>query len=110
MRDGKIYAVPAQLMLFPMGAYVSIFEKLNLTIPETFPQFIDLVAHWAADLQEEHTEYMLFGSSDARREMLRLAMDCYMDSRFGAGQDLTFDTPEFRDAMQRINDIPMAIW
>ncbi|MGI6653813.1 MAG: extracellular solute-binding protein [Christensenellales bacterium] len=106
MRDGKIYAVPAQLMLFPMGAYVSIFEKLNLTIPETFPQFIDLVEHWAADLQEEHTEYMLFGSSDARREMLRLAMDCYMDSRFGAGQDLTFDTPEFRDAMQRINDIP----
>ncbi len=106
MRDGKIYAVPAQLMLFSMGAYVNIFEKLNLNIPETFPQFIDLVEHWAADLQEEHTEYMLFDSNDVRREMFRLAMDCYMDSRFGAGQDLTFDTPEFRDAMQRINGIP----
>ncbi len=106
VKDGKIHAVPAQLMLFPMGAYTARFDALNLEIPETFPQFLDLVERWATELTEEHTDYMLFGSSNARDELVLKAMDAYMDSRFGAGLDLTFDTPEFRETMQRIDSIP----
>lgn len=104
-RDGKIYAVPAQLIVFPVGAYVKHFNKLGLDIPKTFEELIGLVERWAGGLGAEHPDYMLFAEPDARAALRRLAFDCYVNSRFGAGEDLVFDTPEFRELMARIEAI-----
>ena len=105
-RGDSIYAVPGQLMLFPLGYLPGNFGALGLTPPRTFMELLDLVERWAGGLGAEHPDYVLFSDTFNVRDFLRgQALERYIDNRFGAGETLRFDTPEFRDLMSRADNL-----
>ena len=106
VRDQAIYAVPTGLVLFPMIGYIKPFADLGLEMPRDIRQLIDLSRRWAEELQEQHPDYSLFANAENMRESLRsILIDRYMMNRFGAGEDLVFDTPIFRELMQQVESI-----
>lgn len=105
-KDGRVYALPVQLMLFPPIAYVKPLQTLGLQPPQTIEELVDLTEKWAAGFGSQHPEYRLFsGESNVKGLLRRLAMESYINSAFGAGQELTFNTPQFRQMMQRIDQL-----
>lgn len=106
-RNDGIYAVPATLMLVPVSAYVNNFEAAGLAIPKTIPELVDLYVDWYDHLAEELPEFRLSssGSDYVKTELLRTVLDAYMDTTLAAGQELVFDTPLFREILQKIQSI-----
>lgn len=106
-RNDGIYAVPATLMLFPVSAYVKNFEAAGLTIPKTIPELVDLYVDWYDHLAEELPEFRL-SSSDSdyvKTELMRTVLNAYVDTALAAGQELVFDTPSFREILQKVQSI-----
>jgi hypothetical protein len=107
LKDGKVYAVPVGLLVFPMSAYIKPFEELNLEMPATIKELLVLTRKWAEGFGEENPEYTLISNEyDIRKALTRLVMDSYINTAFGAGEDLVFDTPLFRELMGEIETIP----
>ena len=106
MVDGKIYAVPGSIVLFPISAYIKPFEELGLTIPTSITGLLDLAEEWVGGLAEEHPDYLLINDGNSLKDSLRrIVMDKYVSNTLGAGQDLVFDTPVFRGLMQRVMEM-----
>lgn len=105
-RGDKIYAIPTQLLLYPLGYYPGNFQAVGLTPPRTFLELLDLVERWATGLGAQHPDYVLFSDTFNVRDFLRgQAIERYIDNRFGAGENLVFDTPEFREVMGRVDSL-----
>ena len=106
MQDGKIYALPASIMLIPLSAYVQPFEDLGLSYPTTLMGLLDLAEQWLDGLAQEHPDYVLFQDGGNLKETLqRLVIDIYVTNTLGAGDELVFDTPMFRALMQRLDGL-----
>lgn len=107
LKDGKVYAVPVGLLVFPMSGFVKPFEELKLEMPATIKELLALARKWAEGFGEENPEYTLFSNEyELRKALTRLVMESYINTAFGAGEDLVFDTPLFRELMQEIESIP----
>lgn len=103
MREDAIYAMPMSLMLFPSSAYTKRFEALGLEVPKDMRQLLALAQRWVEEYNDEYPEYTLISNNVSLKEALRnIFMDRYMTNRFGNGEDLTFDTPLFREMMTQI--------
>ncbi len=106
LKDGKVYAIPVSLLVFPTVAYVQPFEDLGIPLPTSVRGFIDLARKWAEDLAEKHPDYKLFNNgSNYRRDLTQLVLDSYINAAFGTGEDLVFDTPLFRELMNEVASI-----
>ncbi|NLX83437.1 MAG: extracellular solute-binding protein [Clostridiales bacterium] len=106
VKDGKIYCVPGNIMLFPMSAQVKAFEKVGLPIPASITDIVGLAERWMDGMFKEHTEYnLLTGDTNMKRGLKDLVIEKYISNKLGAGEELVFDTPLFRDLMTRIDQI-----
>lgn len=104
MRKGAVYAVPAKLSFHPAAASAQAFEETCLALPTSFDGLLSFVEAWRGGLSEKHPGYSLFrGERDEARALRMLFLNTYIDQRFGQGQELVLDTPEFRAVMQRID-------
>lgn len=105
VKEGKIYAAPANMMVNPVAYAEEAFQKTGLPIPTSFAELIDLTERWVGGLHEEHPDFRLFGESNYQEYLRRLFINTYIDARLGAREDLVFDTPEFRETLSRIDSI-----
>lgn len=106
-KDDGIYAAPVSLMVVPVSAYVKNFEAAGLPIPKTIPELVQLYADWYDHLADELPDFRL-SDEDAENDkavLLRIVMESYMASAIATGQELVFDTPQFRDLLQKIDSI-----
>lgn len=105
-QDGKIYAVPGNIMLSPVCAYTKPFKDTGLDIPTSVSGIIDLTARWVDGLMQEHPDYILFsGGMNLKGTLQDLVISRYIADKLGAGEELVFDTPLFRGMMEKIEQI-----
>lgn len=105
--DGQVFAVPLSLMTFPLFAYVKPFGELNLKIPGTVKELLALAGDWANGLGEANPDYQfLANETNLKQALSRIVLESYVNQAFGAGEELVFDTPLFRELMQNVETIP----
>lgn len=105
MKDGAIYGIPFTFMALTGNAYLKPFEELGLSVPESVEELVSLTETWVSGFGDEHPEYAMFlNEMDIRSAMRRMVMDKYVAAMLGRGE-LVFDTPVFRDLMNRVETI-----
>lgn len=105
VKEGKMYATPATIMVQPVAYKEEAFKKAGLPVPTSFPELIDLTQQWVEGLHEDHPDFRLFGEGNYKNLLRRLYLETYLDSKLGAREDLVFDTPEFRETMKHLESI-----
>lgn len=106
VREGAIYAAPATLVVAPVSYKVEAFKATKLPVPTSFPELIDLVETWVNGASAQHPDFRLVSDSNNLKEWLRrLFIDTYINYRLGAGEELVFDTPLFRETLARLEAI-----
>ncbi|NLX83436.1 MAG: extracellular solute-binding protein [Clostridiales bacterium] len=105
-KDG-IYAAPVTLMVVPVSAYVKNFEAAGLPLPQTIPELVQLYADWYSHLGNDLADFRLtdMNAENVKIELLRILVGSYMSEILATGQELVFDTPRFKDLLQKINSI-----
>ena len=106
MVEDRVYALPGNILLFPMAARIRAFEELGLDYPGSLTGLVELAERWMGGLAKEHPDYnLLSGNANLKKAIKSLVIEKYITNKLGAGEELVFDTPLFRDLMQRIDGI-----
>lgn len=113
MQDGKIFAVPSSMYASCIGYSPYVLEQLGLTpddLPKTFPEFLDFVGRWDDEFAEEYPSFSLFTDmldmEEAKLTFFDRALSLYEATLRSRGEQITFDTPLFREllsALERAN-------
>lgn len=106
VQDGKIYALPTSLILFPVHANSKAFEEIGQPVPTSLDGLTTLTEEWMAGLMEDHPNFNLFSDGgNYKRTLTYQVIEKYIANKLGAGEDLVFDTPAFRGLMERVANI-----
>lgn len=89
------------------------FEELGLEYPETFSDFLDLLMRWNDELKDEcpsinfTSEDMNFDGNYKQYLIDNFNfIDQYVLEFSRTGEPLKFDTPEFREIMRKLDEMP----
>lgn len=105
-RGQAIYAVPVGINMVPLTIYEKAFKDLGLEVPTSVLGFLDLIKDWMDHLGEEHPEYALsMNMSYLKSELMGFISRAYMADAFANGKELVFDTPLFRELMEKMAHI-----
>ena len=121
-RNGKIYAVPCALsmrylMYDPAGWEAAGFTEAD--VPTSFPELLDFLERWVERIAEEPEDNISVSNMfDETRYhegsyvlyLTDLLMDHYMMQMSFAGEPLRFQTPLFRDLLERCRKIGMDLY
>ncbi|MDO5021915.1 MAG: ABC transporter substrate-binding protein [Eubacteriales bacterium] len=101
-QDGKIYALPVQVYFNNFSYNPELLEKLGLEKPETFEDFCDVMKWWYENpnLTEE---YKFYAMPEIKQAVWGVLFETYMAFMRVSGQELKFDTPEFRSMVEKLN-------
>ena len=72
-------------------------------LPTNFVELCEFITRWNDEFVDEYPEYWLMegtGSTGLKAELLGIMLSTYIDYCNYEGQDITFDTPAFREMMQ----------
>ena len=106
--DGHVYGVPTSLQVDGyVRANTEALEETGLSAPASFVGLCDFINTWG-----EGEYYDTFSDclpiedldSDYRQMLARNAMDLYKNYMLKTGQELTFDTPLFRELFQAVEN------
>ena len=107
MKDGKLYAIPYNV--YGSGSWfydTGVLKEVGLTeeeLPTNFVELCEFITRWNDEFVDEYPEYWLMegtGSTGLKAELLGIMLSTYIDYCNYEGQDITFDTPAFREMMQ----------
>ena len=108
-QNGQFYALPTYSAPNGMLSYSQkVWEELGLRdedVPTTYMEFLDLAARWENQIKKEQPGYYFINGSDLlyKADLVYLIVDEYVRHYQQQGQLLTFDTPLFRELMEKIN-------
>lgn len=109
MRDGKLYAIPTQVNSWGWFYSPDVLEEVGLTeedLPTNFVDLCDFVTTWNDEYLDEYPNYSLFDwVSNTKEYMFRWMMEAYLGWFTARGEDVTFDTPEFRALMDALDQM-----
>ena len=109
MRDGKLYAIPTQVNSWGWFYSPDVLEEVGLTeedLPTNFVDLCDFVTTWNDEYLDEYPNYSLFDWVNNTKEyMFRWMMEAYLGWFTARGEDVTFDTPEFRALMDALDQM-----
>lgn len=102
--DGeKAYVMPVSLMAFPISAYLKPLAQIGEALPTTLQEYADLALRWVEELGEKNPEFIFAGDSgNLKRTLISQIIERYSVNLLGAGEELTFDTPIFKELMQKV--------
>lgn len=109
--DGKLYGVPIGMNGSIVSYRTDAWKTLGLTeedVPKTWMDLLDFVQNWMADYGEDHPEYMLLEGGTSKQMLMEQLMTAYVNTYAAKGQDLTFDTPVFRQLMEKLEQIDFS--
>ncbi len=101
--DGKIYAIPVSSQINNFSCNPELFKKLNIEIPETFDDFCDCLAWWY-DNQDITEEYNFHEWTPIKGTAWSVLFDTYQSYINMSGQELKYDTPEFRAMVEKLTE------
>ncbi len=111
--EGEIYALPVDIVNYEPYCVQSLFDKLNLKIPTTWEALATLVNDWPNQSDEVKNTYSVgMWANNYKQWFLRIFMNSYIAYYEAKGEQLTFDTEEFRylmaflDTLTEENDFP----
>ena len=109
MQDGKIYAVPASMYASTLGYSPYVLEQLGLTeedLPKTFPEFLEFVGRWDDEFAGDYPAFSLFTDmldmENAKLTFFDRALSLYEATLRSRGEQITFDTPLFRELLSAL--------
>lgn len=107
MKDGKLYAIPLSVYS-SAGWYVAtgVMEEMGLTYDDLPTNFVDLCAFatkWNDEWVEEYPQFTLLEyTSDYKTTLFNYMIDNYLQYCTAKGQDVKFDSVEFRAMMEAL--------
>lgn len=107
--DGKLYGYPRWFSMGLWSYAPKAFEEVGLgDFPETMAEFMDLVVLWERDYQEDYPEKKLIDFYDDPKTMLfSLILQQYVAFATKPDEPISFNTPEFRAVMEKLDSLPM---
>ena len=107
-KDGKFYAIPVSMYGYGLSISPMAWETAGIKdkIPTSFMGLIDFFTWWIDEGQEQHPDTQLMRDiTDYGETLFRLALNQYVYNCQAEGMDLSFDTPQFRNLMQALDDL-----
>lgn len=107
MKDGKLYAIPMRAYSFD-GWYVAngVMEDMGLTledIPTNYVELCQFATRWNDEWVEEYPQYTLIEyTDDYKTALLNYMVEGYLNYCTAKGQQVRFDTPEFRAMLEAL--------
>lgn len=108
-RDGKLYGYPGYFDAGLWAYDAAAFEEFDLgAFPETMADFIDLIVLWDDDYADRHPDRQLldFGT-DIKQQLFYQIFSRYITMAIQPDQPLSFNTPEFRQSMEKLERSPL---
>jgi ABC-type glycerol-3-phosphate transport system substrate-binding protein len=107
-KDGKFYALPISMYGYGLSIAPKVWEDNGLKdkMPKSFLGLIDFMNWWAEEGAAQYPNVQLMqGVSDYGETMFQMAMDLYVHQYQAQNQELTFDTPLFREMMDALKGL-----
>ena len=107
MKNGKLYGVPIEMNGDCWTYNAKALETLGLPVPTTWPELVEVMNTCADEEHEEWwEEYSLFEDEGEYKAMIMYqVMSQYEQYMLASGKTLSLDTPEFRTAMQAVEQL-----
>lgn len=107
-KNGEVFAVP-------VSAYATVclreerFIGPNGQMPvNSLDDLIDFLERWPMDFASQYPDMAPVSSENIRRGMYEMVLRLYTDAYFGAGRELSFDTPQLRQLLTRLSALDWA--
>lgn len=108
--DGKIFGVPTNLGFSVLAYNQEKWTALGLPdVPETVDELFDLITLWDTQYAKKYPNQMLLGSgafNDNRVAVWAVVTEAYINEYTLNTVPPNFDTPEYRELLTRIMEIP----
>lgn len=120
--DGRIYGVPTDISFSAFSWCADAFHAAGLSeadVPATYPQLMDFLEAWIKRIKANPENNIsinnmfdetLYNKGSYVRYLLEILMDCYVMQCEYAGEPIKFDTPEFRELLERTKTIGKALY
>ena len=105
MKEDKAYLLPLSLRSHVFAFVQDVFQEMNLRDPLNFNLYIEALHAWMGGLNEEYPEYSFGHRESLREELYSLAFDLYRHTQRSRGEELAFDSPLFREMMNRLDQL-----
>lgn len=104
--DGKFFTFPSEMNPSMWRYNKAKFEEIGIEFPETYVDLIDLMEKWDDELAEQYPEFSLMDgntqySENEKTMMFSRILSTYMQETVTPDAPVRFDSPEFREAIQR---------
>ena len=113
LKDGHLYALPVYMYTFMMGYHPAAMEKLGLTeedLPGNYGELMDFIVRWEEEFYDRYPEMSLYGTaSDLFQDLFNKVLDTYLLLCEAKGETPTFDTPDMRALLERLERIRPVI-
>ena len=113
-RNGEIIAVPVMLYGWTLGLDYEGFEKLGIPreqMPDSWMDFLELLAEVPELLPEDGSVEVFanyYTQRQARKELLDAILDSWHMYLNAAGEEVHYDVPELRDALEKVMALDLA--
>ncbi|NLO84091.1 MAG: carbohydrate ABC transporter substrate-binding protein [Clostridiales bacterium] len=106
--DGKLYGVPVGLYATSFAVNMKTLDELELTMddmPTSVLELLDFVVNWTQDYGDEHPDIELFEFTLMKDIFFSNILSQYNIYMRQKGEQLSYDTPEFRQIMDAFEQI-----
>lgn len=115
--NGQIYGLlEDHTALYPRLAYSKeVWDGVGLTqedVPKTLMEFVDLAARWEEELKQENKGYFFMnGTAElGKSDLVFRIVEHYIMDYQKRGVTLDFDTPLFREMMEKIENMNLSAY
>ena len=102
--DGEgIYAVPLSATgITLLGEKSYVFDENGQPTLHTLDDLLQYMQMWPDTMAEEHPDMVPYRGYEVKYGAHELVLKTYIDSCIGTGQELSFDTPQLRQMMEKL--------
>lgn len=113
IHNGELYAYPIELDIALWAVNEDLLQKAGYRgTPESVKEVVEFALRWYGQVESEGADYpydfawMNNRSSNLRAMLFEYAYTQYVMSQYRPDQMLSFDSPEFRDILALIKQVP----
>lgn len=113
LTDGRLYALPVYMYTFIPGYHPAALEKIGLSesdLPASYEELLDFIVRWEQEFYDEYPDMSLYGTaSDLFEGLFNDLLDAQLLLCEAKGEALTFNTPEMRELLTRLERLRPVI-
>lgn len=110
MHDGKVYAFPYSFGFSAWNWNKTAWDSFDMgEMPTTMLELVEALQLWLDDYADDNPDYTLLDLGEDKSQLFGIALQQYIAQYDKGDGSLTFDTPAFRETMQAIEDLDIAM-